>query len=185
MLLCNSCEFKISSNMKWAISKNNCPSCGERIMNDNYLFELKKIRKDIEVLESVSSLNKSVSSSLDHQNLFDTMINDISILFLFSVKTVVKNNLIQENKFNKRFPSADAEQENMEAQDEVESFEQRVRRQVEEELGLSSDLNEESEDSDHDDDDDESSRIERLKQIHKKAQNTILKRTNKPITRIS
>lgn len=182
MLFCSSCEFKISPNMRWAISKNSCPSCGGKIMNDSDVYEMKKIKSDIESLDSVSEIRSSVSSEV-YSDTFESMINDLSMLFLFSIKKVVKNNLIQENKFNKRFSDTDDFSEDLDSDaGEDESFEARIRRQVEEEIGISSEFPGGIEDEEDPDEDD---RVERLKKIHKKAQGTILKRTNKPITRIS
>lgn len=151
-------------------------------MNDSDVYEIKKIKSDIEGLDSVSEIRSSVSSEV-HSDTFESMINDLSMLFLFSIKKVVKNNLIQENKFNKRFSDTDDFSEDLDSDaGEDESFEARIRRQVEEEIGISSEFPGGGEDEEDPDEDD---RVERLKKIHKKAQGTILKRTNKPITRIS
>jgi hypothetical protein len=172
--------------MKWAISKNSCPSCGGKIMNDSDLYEIKKIKSDIEGLNSVSSIRSSISSDDTHTDAFESMINDLSMLFLFSIKKVVKNNLIQENKFNTRFTEADDSPDDVNSDYGEESFEARVRRQVEEELGIGvSSEDSYSGDNNEDDDPDEDDRVERLKKIHKKAQGSILKKVNKPITRIS
>jgi hypothetical protein len=171
--------------MKWAISKNSCPSCGGKIMNDSDVYEIKKIKSDIEGLNSVSSIRSSISSDGIHTDTFESMINDLSMLFLFSIKKVVKNNLIQENKFNKRFSDADASAEDVGQDYEEESFETRVRRQVEEELGIGGSTEDPNHGDNNDDDPDEDDRVERLKRIHKKAQGSILKKVNKPITRIS
>jgi len=174
MLSCAKCEFQITPMMKWAIARNSCPSCGSKVMSDEDIFDIKKMSKKIEDLDSLSKLREL---SVDNGNLCDSLVSELSILFNFSLRRDTEISSVQIRMSKKRQHEAESSSDNDE---DIIDDEAEIRKQVEREMGIE---NEEEEGEENNEDEDD--RVSRLKALHKKAQNGILKVTNKPITRLS
>lgn len=187
MIRCNGCGTNISYGMRHAINKNICPFCGLKIMSEESLADINIITKKIKSLDSFSALQTRIDT-----RTFDSLLNEISMLFCFSLKQDADISSVQAKRM------AEKNAQNIAASDttthEGTSFED-IRRQVEQEMNL--DFNREdsgySEDSSLISSDDRTDvdsgnedyddRITRLKNLHVKAKD-VISRTNKPIRRI-
>jgi hypothetical protein len=187
MIKCNGCGVNISYGMRHAINKNICPFCGQRIMSEESLADVNIITKKIRSLESFSALQTKIDD-----RAFDSLLNEISMLFCFSLKQDAEISAVQAKRIAQR------NAQNIAASDasthDGTSFED-IRRQVEQEMNL--DFNREDSDSSEDsslisgddrtdidsDDEDYDDRITRLKNLHVKAKD-VISRVNKPIRRI-
>jgi DNA-directed RNA polymerase subunit RPC12/RpoP len=162
MLSCAKCEFQITPMMKWAIARNSCPSCGSKVMSDEDIFDIKKMSKKIEDLDSLSKLREL---SVDNGNLCDSLISELSILFNFSLRRDTEISSVQIRMSKKRQHEAESSSDD----DDIINDEAEIRKQVEREMGIDNE-EEEGEGKDDNEDEDEDDRVSRLKALHKKAQ---------------
>lgn len=174
MLSCRSCKSEILPSMKYAVNKNACPFCGGKIMSDEDIFDMKSIARKLENLECITTLNKSIP-----RESISLLINELSMFFNFALRNDEEIASVQS-----RIAMRKNKQETTNEKDEIdeESEKIRIRREVESDFGLTKDDLDDSSYGDEEEDSDD--RVERLKRLHKKASDTILKGINKPIRRI-
>ena len=47
MLNCNQCGFLVTKEMSFSIKKNECPSCGKRLMDNRFISDVKDIKTKV------------------------------------------------------------------------------------------------------------------------------------------
>lgn len=172
MLSCRSCKGEILPSMKYAVNKNACPFCGGKIMSDEDIFDMKSIARKLEGLDCITSLNQVIP-----RESLNVLINELSMFFNFSLRNDEEIASVQ-SKIAMRKNKVESSAGNDDSEDELK----RIRREVENDVGLTEEDGEDE--SDNMDEEDSDDRVERLKRLHKKASDTILKGLNKPIRRI-
>jgi DNA-directed RNA polymerase subunit RPC12/RpoP len=117
MIKCSKCSFAVSQDMKFALLKNSCPSCG------GHLFSEKE-------QNTINHLRKKIGAQHFAAGFEPTMINDIALYFMNELKNGIGQVYLQESLSNQ---SEDGSEGNTEQElDDLEK--KRIRMQIEREL---------------------------------------------------
>jgi hypothetical protein len=140
MIKCSKCSFAVSQDMKFALLKNSCPSCG------GHLFSEKE-------QHTITHLRKKIGAQPFAVGFESTMINDIALYFMNELKNGIGQVYIQESLSGQNEEVSESSEEQ-----ELDDLEKkRIRMQIERELRAamsedeSDDYEEESE-GDYEDD---------------------------------
>lgn len=114
MLDCNKCGFHVNGNLKYAISSNTCPSCGNSLLNNDDIRSVEEVRREL--------LNNGFSFS-------DSDMRLLGIYFTKKIKTLLDEN--QETSFKEDI-SEDLENDNI-LTEEYKDFKEEVLREVQQE----------------------------------------------------
>ena len=155
MITCKNCGFIVNGNLKHSISSNTCPSCGTSLFGNKELKLLKNI--EVEMLNNGFNFNEATLKRL-------------SIFILNKIK-------MHEKPSSEEGVSAEEGIVNgfSEVEDEYGEFKERVKSEVEKDLGIESSTFK----NDHDEDDD---KISRLRKMAK--ENSILNKRGTPVRRV-
>ena len=114
MLDCNKCGFHVNGNLKYAISSNTCPSCGNSLLNNNDIRSVEEVRREL--------INNGFSFS-------DSDMRLLGIYFTKKIKTLLDEN--QETSFKEDI-SEELENDNI-LTEEYKDFKEEVLREVQQE----------------------------------------------------
>ena len=114
MLDCNKCGFHVNGNLKYAISSNTCPSCGNSLLNNEDIRSVEEIRSEL--------INNGFSFS-------DSDMRLLGIYFTKKIKNLLDEN--QETLF-KEDGSEVLENDNI-LTEEYKDFKDEVLREVQQE----------------------------------------------------
>lgn len=114
MLDCNKCGFHVNGNLKYAISSNTCPSCGNSLLNNDDIRSVEEVRREL--------LNNGFSFS-------DSDMRLLGIYFTKKIKTLLDEN--QETSFKEDI-SEELENDNI-LTEEYKDFKEEVLREVQQE----------------------------------------------------
>ena len=151
MINCKNCNFIVNRNLKHSIESNTCPSCGQSLISND---DLRKVSE--------------ISSELLHGG-FNFSAHDLKMLSLFMI-----------NKFHKEEREEDTstvhyEDDLLEDEEAPEYSEDSIRKEIEEDLGLSRPLASEKEGSDD--------KVDRLKSLART--NPVLNKRGAAVRRVS
>tara|TARA_Y100000034_G_C6858373_1_gene390356 strand:+ start:524 stop:1003 length:480 start_codon:yes stop_codon:yes gene_type:complete len=142
MIICKSCGFEINGNLTYSIKQNNCPACGNTLLDNEELREI----KDIEAKLYRNGLTKNIENNTIY-------LLSIFIFNEFLSKTRTINSSKIESPDEISFDEIEQEKE-LSSSIGLEEIRDEVRREF-----ISEDSNEEEAEDDD--------RIERLKSIAK------------------
>jgi hypothetical protein len=114
MLDCNKCGFHVNGNLKYAISSNTCPSCGNSLLNNEDIRSVEEVRREL--------INNGFSFS-------DSDMRLLGIYFTKKIKTLLDEN--QETSFKEDI-SEELENDNI-LTEEYTDFKEEVLREVQQE----------------------------------------------------
>lgn len=114
MLDCNKCGFHVNGNLKYAISSNTCPSCGNSLLNNDDIRSVEEVRREL--------LNNGFSFS-------DSDMRLLGIYFTKKIKALLDEN--QETSFKEDI-SEKMENDNI-LTEEYKDFKEEVLREVQQE----------------------------------------------------
>lgn len=165
---CRNCGFLVPQNLKFAIMKNFCPQCGEKLFTDKEMNHISMIQNRVS--------NQDFSRDMDEQLLYDIS------LFLYNEfiggygrilidEEIKKLNLVKNESSNEEEDTSDSIEESS-YQEELD----KVKAQIREEEAARVALDSREKDVDEDVDD----KVSRLKKIHKnnplKSKNPVVRR---------
>lgn len=114
MLDCNKCGFHVNGNLKYAISSNTCPSCGNSLLNNEDIRSVEEVRREL--------INNGFSFS-------DSDMRLLGIYFTKKIKTLLDEN--QVTSFKEDF-SEELENDNI-LTEEYKDFKENILREVQQE----------------------------------------------------
>ena len=114
MLDCSKCGFHVNGNLKYAISSNTCPSCGNSLLNNEDIRSVEEVRREL--------INNGFSFS-------DSDMRLLGIYFTKKIKTLFDEN--QETSFKEDI-SEELENDNI-LTEEYKDFKEEVLREVQQE----------------------------------------------------
>jgi rRNA maturation protein Nop10 len=114
MLDCNKCGFHVNGNLKYAISSNTCPSCGNSLLNNEDIRSVEEVRREL--------INNGFSFS-------DSDMRLLGIYFTKKIKTLLDEN--QETLFKEDI-SEELENDNI-LTEEYKDFKEEILKEVQQE----------------------------------------------------
>ncbi len=140
MTTCKGCKFSVTKDMRFALMKNICPSCGQALFGDSELQEITEIKNKI--------LGQEFSQELSSQ-----IVHDIALFIFREIESLLPN---AEPITPKSLESKESSEE-----ETKEDIEARIRAEVENELANELNALDSNEDDDH--------KIARLKRVAKES----------------
>lgn len=166
---CKNCGFLVPQNLKFAIMKNFCPQCGEKLLTDKEVNHISRIQSRV--------LKQEFSSELDEQEVYDISLfiyNEITsgygrILIDDEIKQILTE---AKSEADSETPSSDEKAPEEEGGKSIEKLKAQIRE--EEAARVALERRQEVAGEDVDD------KVDRLKRIHKsnpiKQKNPVVRR---------
>lgn len=162
---CKSCNNNVSSSMQFAMEANQCPFCGNKILSE---FELKQIKLLTTYLNSIKFVTNFENDLLIKDRIIEVILSKFDLV----PKTVEKNDLVVIEEDNsqqiieKHNPVNSIKVDNIEenqtdSEEKIRAIKERIKKQISSQLVGEEDIPQKQNEGSED-------KIERLKKIAKR-----------------